>query len=171
MSRQEEYLDWREEAQGRLTQLRAKQPLLKAETVRLEREVQAQREALELLEWEIGAERQRSGELKAELKATLEDLKGRNWEECNAEKTYQTAFSDLHSAHQGHIARLQASIAALQQQLLSLQVHTSDLSRELLQLRLSRPSPQFQASASLWVASCGLLAGLLTSSFLCLYNH
>jgi len=157
--------------QERLRQLKAKQPLLTAERVELEREVKAGREALEVLEREMWAQRRASGEMKAELKATLEDLEGRNWEENKSESSYQSSFADLHSVHQAHVARLQSSIAALQQQLLALQVHASDLSRELLQLRLSHPSPQSPAPPSLWVAGCGLVTGLLASSLLLPYNH
>jgi hypothetical protein len=99
--------------------------------------------------------------VKAELKAVLEDLKFKDLEENNCEITYQSSLSDLYSAHQAHIARLQTSITSQQQQLISYQLHATDLSRQLLQIRLSPTPPP---APSLWTMTFGLISGFMASS-------
>lgn len=160
-------VDWegvREVVRERLGVVGEKQLRIEAERVELEGDVRAVKEALKGVEREIGELRRRKGEVKAELKAVLEDLKFKDLEENNCEKTYQSSLSDLYSAHQAHISRLQTSISSQQQQLISYQLHATDLSRKLLQIRLSRPSPTAPSIPSLWTMTFGLISGFIASS-------
>lgn len=153
-----------EDVRERLREVGEKQLGMERDRRELQGEMRDVKGMLGEVEREIGEWRGRQRQGKEELKAALEALECKEWEESSREKAYQSSFSDLYAVHQAQIAQLQSSISSQQQQLVSYQLHAADISRQLLQIRLSRPSPTPTSTPLIWTMTFSLISGFLASS-------